>query len=132
MVLIRDTSGFVSDADLEWVTSEVVGIATGMGIRGWALAHLGRRRYGSAHHPPTPHAAELARVHGLSGTALRVGITAALDLKLKQDCIVVFTDGKTTGPTKPAVPVVICLVGATAEAVTGRASGLAVTVLVDH
>ena len=130
-MLVRDTSGSVSDAELERYTSEVVGIATGPGIRGRdlrimdvdaAVRHTGDYAGGAA----------LAKVHGRGGTDMRVGIAAALDLKPRPHAVVVFTDGETPWPdAKPAVPLVICLVGDSAVAAADRVPEWAVCVVVE-
>ena len=100
-MLIRDTSGSVSDAELERYTSEVVGIATGMGIRGRDLRIMDVDA-AVQHTADYTGAAGLAQVHGRGGTDMRVGIQAALDLKPRPHAIVVFTDGETPWPdTKP-------------------------------
>jgi len=131
LVLIRDTSASVSDTDLHRYTSEVVGIATGMGIRGRDLRIMDVDAAVHATRDFTG-AAELARVHGRGGTDLRVGIHAALNLKPRPHAIVVFTDGETPWPdVKPPVPLVICLVGPSADASRDRAPGWAVTIVVD-
>ena len=130
LVLIRDTSGSVSDADLELVTSEVVGIATGMGIRGRDLRVMDVDA-AVQHTADYTDAAGLARIHGRGGTDLRVGIQAALELKPRPHAIVVFTDGETPWPSpKPAVPVIVCLVGDTAAATADRVPEWAVPVVV--
>ena len=131
LVLIRDTSGSVSDAELERYTSEVVGIATGMGIRGRDLRIMDVDA-AVQHTGDYTGAAGLARVHGRGGTDLRVGIDAALDLKPRPHAIVVFTDGETPWPdAKPAVPLVICLVGDSAAAAADRVPEWAVAVVVE-
>jgi predicted metal-dependent peptidase len=132
LVLIRDTSASVSDAELGRYTSEVVGIATGMGIRGRDLRVMDVDAAVQRTSEYTG-AAGLARVHGRGGTDLRVGITAALDLKPRPHAIVVFTDGETPWPeAKSAVPLVVCLVGDTAEAAAVRVPEWAVSVVIDH
>jgi len=56
-------------------------------------------------------ATELARVHGHGGTDMRVGIHAALEMNPGPHAVVVFTDGETPwSDTKPAVPLIICMV----------------------
>jgi predicted metal-dependent peptidase len=130
-VLIRDTSGSVSDTELERYTSEVVGIATGMGIRGRDLRVMDVDA-AVQHTADYAGAAGLARVHGRGGTDMRVGIDAALDLKPRPHAVVVFTDGETPWPdTKPVVPLVVCLVGDTAEAAASRVPEWAVALAVD-
>lgn len=130
LALIRDTSGSVSDTDLELVTNEVLGIANGMGIRGRDLRILDVDA-AVQHTADYTGAAGLTQVHGRGGTDMRVGIQAALDLKPRAHAIVVFTDGETPWPeVKPPVPVVVCLVGGTAEAAAGRVPRWAVSVSV--
>ncbi len=76
--------------------------------------------------------AGLTRVRGRGGTDTRVGIDAALERKPRPDAIVVFTDGETHWPdTKPVVPLVVCLVGDTAEAAASRVPEWAVALAVD-
>jgi predicted metal-dependent peptidase len=132
LVLIRDTSGSVGDAELERFTSEVVGIATGMGIRGRDLRVMDVDA-AVQHTADYTGAAGLAQVHGRGGTDLRVGITAALDLRPPPHAIVVFSDCETPWPdTKPAVPLVVCLVGSTAEAAVERVPDWAVVGVIDQ
>jgi predicted metal-dependent peptidase len=93
-VLVRDTSGSVTDADLELVTSEVVGIAKGIGIRGRDLRIMDVDA-AVQHTQDYNRAAELAKISGRGGTDPRVGIQAALELKPRPHAVVVFTDGET-------------------------------------
>ena len=131
LVLIRDTSASVSDDELERYTSEVVGIATGMGIRGRDLRVMDVDA-AVQHTADYTGPVELSKVHGLGGTDLRVGIQAALEFKPRPHAIVVFTDGETPWPdAKPVVPLVVCLVGETAEPAAGRVPEWAVTVIVE-
>ena len=130
LALIRDTSGSVSDGDLERVTSEVVGIATGMGIRGRDLRVMDVDAAVQRTADYTGKA-DLARSHGRGGTDMRIGIQAALELKPRPHAIVVFTDGETPWPdTKPAVPLVVCVVSDTAEATLERVPSWALTVII--
>ncbi len=131
LVLIRDTSASVSDSELERYTSEVVGIATGMGIRGRDLRIMDVDA-AVQHTGDYTETAGLARIHGRGGTDLRVGIKAAMELKPRPHAIVVFTDGETPWPdAKPTVPLVICLVGDGAAASAGSVPEWAVSVVVE-
>ncbi len=130
LVLVRDTSGSVSDADLEQVTSEVVGIAKGIGIRGRDLRIMDVDA-AVQHTRDYTRATDLGTIHGRGGTDMRVGIQAALDLKPRPHAIVVFTDGETAWPDiKPPVPLVVCLVGEGAAAAADQTPDWAVSVVV--
>lgn len=72
LVLIRDTSGSVSDTELQRYTSEVVGIATGMGIRGRDLRIMDVDA-AVQHAADYTGATGLTRVHGRGGTDMRDG-----------------------------------------------------------
>lgn len=109
--VVRDTSGSMSEADLDAVTSEVVAISRRLHISGNDLqvldtdaeAHTARAFTGPA---------GLAEVTGRGGTDMCVGIEAALNLPGGVDVVVVITDGMTPWPEAPvAVPVIACLVG---------------------
>jgi hypothetical protein len=111
LLLVRDTSGSVSDADLELVTSEVVGIAKGIGIRGRDLRIMDVDAAVQHTRDYNP-AADLGTIQGRGGTDMRIGIQVTLDLKPRPLAVVVFTDGETPWPdNKLPVPLLVCQVG---------------------
>lgn len=112
IVVVRDTSGSMSSADLQDVTNEVEGIARSAGVRGRELrvvdvdsASYSVRDYRGA--------ATMEQITGGGGTNMGVGIDAASKLRPAPSVIVVVTDGDTPWPVEPVgVPVVACIVGA--------------------
>lgn len=115
IVVIRDTSGSMDDADLGAVTSEVVAISRSMGVRGDRLLVAdvdtevaATRRFEGA--------ASLAEVSGRGGTDMGEGIAWALARRPLPSAVVVLTDGFTPWPDRAprgasSVRVVACLVG---------------------
>lgn len=116
-VLVRDTSGSMSNEDLTSVTNETVGIANALGISGSdfqiidvdAAVHSVRGFTG---------AAAMATVAGRGGTDMRVGIDRALECRPRPAFVVVATDGYTPWPEEriKGTTIIACLVG-TAESV---------------
>ena len=132
LVLIRDTSASVSDDRTRAVHQRGRRHRHRHGHPRPRPADHGRRRRRPAHRRLHRSRRARPKVHGRGGTDLRVGIQPALDLKPRPHAIVVFTDGETPWPdAKPAVPVVVCLVGDRAEVAAGRVPEWAVTVVVD-
>jgi len=111
LVVVRDTSGSMTDASLGMVTSEVDGIARQLGIRGTDLMVLdvdvkvnAAREYRSA--------SDLDEASGRGGTDMTMGIDAAMTMRPKPGAIVVITDGYTPMPKeRTSTPVVFCVVG---------------------
>ena len=109
IVVVRDTSGSMSDADLSTASSEVEGIARQLGVRGRDLIVLDVDAAVEGSHT-YQGAASISEVIGRGGTDMRVGIEAAV--KLRPNAVVVITDGATPWPeVQPRVPVVVCVVG---------------------
>lgn len=111
-VVIRDTSGSMSDADLNYVNSEVVAISEQCGIKGKDLivadadaavarvaSYTGRRM--------------LNEVHGRGGTDMASAIDQMCQVRPRPNFVVCLTDGYTGYPARrPAgVKVIIALVG---------------------
>jgi len=110
VVIVVDTSGSMSEADLAAALGEVAGVLRGVGVRGNrvtvlscdAAVNVTRR---------VARAEELEFVGG-GGTDMRVGITAALAQPQRPDVIVVLTDGGTPWPDEPtATRVIAGLIG---------------------
>lgn len=119
--LVRDTSGSMSGADLSAVTSEIVGIARRLRVRGDDLviadvdaAVHDTRRY--------QRPSGLAEVSGRGGTDMRTGIEHALRARPRPSVIVVMTDGETPWPARQTsrVPVVAAIVHPNPEHVVAR------------
>lgn len=113
IAFVRDTSGSMSLGDLTALTSEIVGIARKLGVRGKDLTILdvdaAVARVVDYRTPAT-----LATVAGRGGTDMTVGIQHALALKQRPDVIIVGTDGDTPWPVTPTdVPVIACVVADT-------------------
>jgi len=130
---VRDTSGSMSEHDLSLVTSEVEGIARGLGVRGNDFVVLdvdtevaAVRNY--------RRAATLNEVSGRGGTDMRVGIEAALALKPRPDVVVVLTDGATPWarvPVAHTTKVVACVIGPHADQYAAGVPSWIHTVTVD-
>lgn len=110
LAVVRDTSGSMSDTDLDAATIEVEGIARHVGIRGRQLmvfdvdaqVHSARAYNGVS---------SIAERHGRGGTDMCVGIDEALKTRPSPSAIVVLTDGYTPWPSERlAVPLVICII----------------------
>ena len=129
---IRDTSGSVGPEDLNAITSEVVGIAKQLGIRGDDLvitdvdaAVHGSKKFGQVR--------DLNTVEGRGGTDMCVGIEHAIALKPRPTAIVVGTDGGTPWPAVQTsrIPVIALIVARNAEAIAEHVPSWIRTVCVD-
>jgi len=112
LAVVRDTSGSMSEANLNVVSIEVEGIAKQLGIRGENLIVLdvdtvvaAKRRY--------QNFTQLEEVAGRGGTDMGAGIAAAAALRPRPNAIVVITDGMTPWPTDRGrtPPTVAAIVG---------------------
>lgn len=120
LVVVRDTSSSMGADEIAATMSEIEGIARQIGVNGKDLIVLdvdtevaANRRY---YRPSS-----ISEVHGRGGTDMGAGIAAAVGLKPRPLAIVVITDGETPWPpSRPAVPVIACLVGDDAEDVASR------------
>ncbi len=117
LVVVRDTSGSMSDYQLAEALAEIEGVARSVGARDENLlvvdidaAVSAVRQYRNV--------ASVADARGGGGTDMRVGIESAVSLKPKPNAIIVVTDGETPWPDAPVgVRVVACLVGASERSV---------------
>ncbi len=115
LVVVRDTSGSMTDVALGTVTSEIEGISRQLGIRGNDLRVLdvdvdvhAVRSYKAPD--------DLNEASGRGGTDMTVGLNAALAMRPTPGAVVVITDGYTPMPTERVkTPVVFCIVGAGAN-----------------
>ena len=129
--VIRDTSGSMSAADLEAVTSEVVAIAKKLRIRGedLTITDVDATAYGTK---KFTGAKALGEIAGRGGTDMRVGITHALESKPKPTVVVVMTDGDTPWPTQTVrVPVIAVIIGTHRQQVIAAVPSWIRTVHVD-
>lgn len=130
--VIRDTSGSMSNGDLNAVTSEVVAIAKKLRVRGDDLVITD---VDAAVHTSKgfTSARGLAEVAGRGGTDMVVGIEHALALKPKPTAVVVMTDGETPWPQAQTsrIPVIAVIVHKNAEAVAKRVPAWIRTVCVE-
>jgi predicted metal-dependent peptidase len=133
LAVIRDTSGSMSEAELEKVAIEVEGIAKQVGIRNDSLkvidtdtdVHVVRKYTG---------AQTLAEVVGRGGTNMVIGIKYALSMKPAVNAVVVITDGYTAWPQerpRNGVPVVACIVGSEGCSVAEKVPDWITKVVVD-
>lgn len=134
VVVVRDTSGSMSNEELAEVGSEVEAISAKLGIRGASLRVVDVDA--EAHEVrPYKDRRTLFDVKGGGGTDMSVGINAALVAKPRPSAIVVATDGYTPWPEeKPSVPVIACIVGPLArdqEAAKNSTPSWMTTVIVD-
>lgn len=111
VALVRDTSGSVSNEEFDAITSEVVGIADKVGLRGNDLIILDVDA-GVQHVARYTNSNDARIRHGFGGTDMRVGVEAAAELKPRVNAIVILTDGETPWPdTRPkGVQVIACIV----------------------
>jgi len=122
IVVVRDTSGSMSDDELNQVTSEVDAISRRLRVKNENLVVLdvdtevaAARRYSG---PGT-----LAMASGRGGTNMVAGIEAAMAMKPRPTAVVVVTDGYTPWPTGSApsrkTKFIACITrgGATTESV---------------
>jgi predicted metal-dependent peptidase len=129
LAVVRDTSGSMGEDELAAVMSEIEGIARQAGVSGPDLIVLdtdtevaAKRGYHGA--------ASIADVHGRGGTDMGAGIAAAGQLKPRPLAAIVLTDGYTPWPDeRPAIPVIVCLVGDGAQAVASEVPKWAATVV---
>jgi len=119
----------MGEGELAAAMSEIEGTARQAGVSGPDLVVLdtdtevaAKRGYRGA--------ASIADVHGRGGTDMGAGIAAAAQLRPRPSAVIVLTDGYTPWPKeKPAVPVVVCLVGPGAERAAPGAPDWAATVV---
>jgi hypothetical protein len=131
LAVVRDTSGSMSESELAEVAVEVEGIAKQIGIRGRDLRVLDTDTEVAATRDYRG-AASIQEVAGRGGTDMGAGIVAAAKLRPIPNAIVVITDGFTPWPQRrPGLPVVVCLVGASAEAMREQVPEWATVVVVD-
>jgi len=112
VAVVVDTSGSMTQEDLERAVSEVQGILRSSSVADDAITLLA---VDAAVHEVqrVRHVGEV-RMRGRGGTDMTVGIAAALKLTPRPDIIVVLTDGYTPWPEAPVgVPVIAGLIGAT-------------------
>lgn len=131
IAVVRDTSGSMSERDLQAATSEIVAIAARLRINGPDLRILD---VDAAVHTVRGYtgARTLAEVTGRGGTDMCVGIAAAIDLHPRPSTVVVVTDGGTPWPdARPEVPVVAALVGTGARECAASVPEWATLVLID-
>ncbi len=129
LVVVRDTSGSMGRDELTAVTREVDGIARLAGVRGPELRVLD---VDAAVHETIDYTgpAVMTKVTGRGGTDMRVGITAAMELKPTPTSVIVITDGYTPWPAeRTRMPLVICVVGDGAESPAKDAPEWAITVV---
>lgn len=100
---VVDESSSMSDADVSEALSEVEGIANQMGVRGDNLMMLTVTAAVASVQKVFSIRNVKKRAHG--GTDMRVGITAAMELKNRPNIIVVLTDGDTEWPDAPLLGV---------------------------
>lgn len=108
VVVVRDTSGSIDKDMFDKSTSEIVGIAKQIGIRGDQLVMLDVDAEVSATVKYRGASSVMDRA-GYGGTNMCVGIEKAKDYK--PSVIVVLTDGYTPWPTeRTGAPLIVCLV----------------------
>lgn len=115
VVVIRDTSGSMSQRELDRVTAEVEGISKRVGIRGRFLEvadvdTVTHKRVGFA------GAKSIAEIAGRGGTDMAQGIVDVCESPHPPAVIVVITDGYTGWPeARSRIPVVACVIGEMAK-----------------
>jgi predicted metal-dependent peptidase len=129
--VVRDTSGSMSEADLSAVTSEIVGIAGRLRVRGddLVIADVDAAVHDTRHYQ---RPSGLAEVSGRGGTDMRTGIEHALRARPRPSVIVVMTDGETPWPEQQTsrVPVVAAIVHPSPEQTVARVPNWIRTVVV--
>ncbi len=110
VAVVVDTSGSMTQHDLELAVGEVKGILRSASVADDAISVL--TVDATVHGLQRVTRVEDVRLRGRGGTDMRVGIRAALGLKPRPDIIVVLTDGYTPWPTERLrVPIIVGLVG---------------------
>jgi predicted metal-dependent peptidase len=99
VAMVVDTSGSVDDRLLGRAMGEVDGALRSLGIRGEGVTVLSCDA--AVHTVARVRRARDAQLGGGGGTDMRVGLTAAGELRPRPDLVVVFTDGYTPWPDTP-------------------------------
>jgi predicted metal-dependent peptidase len=107
IVTVVDTSGSVSEPQLDAMFSEVQGVMKRVGISGRQLRLMCVDA--AVHGVVNVRDARRIEVKGRGGTDMRVGIDKAHELKPRPDAIIVMTDGMTPWPEAPTPIRVIAL-----------------------
>lgn len=112
IVVVRDTSGSMSDLDLDTANTQVMSVIERAGVEGDEVlvadvdAEVAATRTVRAHR-------DLAEVAGRGGTDMGEGIAWAESLRPRPSAVIVLTDGGTPWPeSKGRVPVIACVIGA--------------------
>lgn len=109
VAVVVDTSGSMSQNDLERAVAEVRGILTSASVANDAITVLAVDA--AVHEVQQVTRVDTLRMSGRGGTNMVVGLDAALGLKPRPDIIVVLTDGYTPWPeNRLPVPVIVGLI----------------------
>lgn len=108
VTVIIDTSGSMSQSDLDAAMSEVSGVLSSSGIARDRITLLSCDANATAPRPLRSTAA--VELTGGGGTDMRIGIEAAEASRPSPDVVIVLTDGGTPWPTTPTRARLICAV----------------------
>jgi predicted metal-dependent peptidase len=121
LAVVADTSGSVSEGELTAMLSEVQGVVKRCGISGRQLRLLCVDA--AVQSVVSVRDARRIEVKGRGGTDMRVGISAAEELKPRPDTIIVMTDGFTPWPAAPGPIKTIALITGTDDDAIASAAG---------
>jgi predicted metal-dependent peptidase len=129
VAIVVDTSGSMSQNDLDLCIGEVQGICEQLAISPTVLA-VDASVHGK---PQKVSKGSQVKLLGRGGTDMRVGISAALELTPKPNVLVILTDGETPWPDRQASKVVhiVCLIGKGREHVRSMIPSWCKTVMVE-
>jgi predicted metal-dependent peptidase len=126
VAVVVDTSGSMSEADLEAALAEIKGVIQAAGVARRLLVLACDAAVGAT---SRVQRADQVTLVGGGGTDLRVGIAAAEASRPRPDVVVVLTDGLTSWPERPGrARLVVALIGGSGAA--RRVPAWATTVVV--
>lgn len=108
VAVIVDTSGSMSQQQLDAALSEISGVITAAGVSRDHLHALACDAAAAV--PQRVRSVSGIRLTGGGGTDMRVGIAAAEALRPRPDAVIVLTDGDTPWPAQPTRSRLVCAV----------------------
>lgn len=108
VAIVVDTSGSMSQGDLDAALSEIGGVLRAGGISRHHLHVLSCDAASST--PARVRSAREIRLTGGGGTDMRVGIAAAAAIRPRPHVVIVLTDGDTPWPDRPGLAHLICAI----------------------
>jgi predicted metal-dependent peptidase len=106
--VVVDTSGSMSQADLDAALSEIAGVLTATGIARDKVTVLACDA--AASQPRRVRTVRDVRLAGGGGTDMTIGIAAACRARPTPHVVIVLTDGDTPWPASPVAGVLVCAI----------------------